>query len=113
MAFSRLVVPTVLGHMLLPPGIAKFINSHPSFLGSVGSGVPSIVDAAKSLISFSRSYDFQLDKIINNSALQELVSPAMPRSPTLAPDFYMAISLRSFNNLCFTNNFLARNGLTS
>ena len=60
--------------------------SHPGSLGSSGSGVRSIVNAAKSLLSFNRSYDSQLDKIIYNSALQDLVSPAIFRSPALVPD---------------------------
>ena len=58
--------------------------SHLDSLGSTGSGVPSIVTAAKSLLSFSRSYDSQLDKIINNSALQVYESSALspPASDT-------------------------------
>ena len=52
--------------------------SHLDSLGSTGSGVPSIVTAAKSLLSFSRSYDSQLDRIINNSALQGYESSALP-----------------------------------
>ena len=70
---------------VIPPPVDVDVL-HLSCLGSVGSGVPSIVNAAKSLLSFSRSYDSQLDKIMNNSVLQELVSPAMPRSPALVPD---------------------------
>ena len=73
-------------HPPVTPPPADVDVSHLSSLGSVGSGAPSIVNAAKSLLSFSRSYDSQLDKIINNSALQELLSPAMPRSPALVPD---------------------------
>ena len=60
--------------------------SHLDSLGSTGSGVPSIVTAAKSLLSFSRSYDSQLDKIINNSALQDFELPALLCSPPHAPD---------------------------
>ena len=53
------------------PPAADVDVSHLDSLGSTGSGVPSIVTAAKSLLSFSRSYDSQLDRIINNSALQD------------------------------------------
>ena len=54
--------------------------SHLDSLGSTGLGMPSIVTAVKSLLSFSRSYDSQLDKIINNSALQDYESSALPPS---------------------------------
>ena len=60
--------------------------SHLDSLGSTGLGVPSIVTATKSPLSFSCSYDSQLDRIINNSVLQDFESPALPCSPPHAPD---------------------------
>ena len=60
--------------------------SHLDSLGSTVSGVPSIVTAAKSLLSFSRFYDSQLDRIINNSVLQDFEPPALPCYPPHAPD---------------------------
>ena len=69
-----------------PPHAVDADVSYPGSLGSSGSDVPSAVNTAKSLLSFSRSYDSQLDKIINNSALQDLVSHAVSRSPALVPD---------------------------
>ena len=73
-------------HSTPPAADADVDVSHLDSLGSTGSGVPSIVTAAKSLLSFSRSYDSQLDRIINNSVLQDFESPALPCSPPHVPD---------------------------
>ena len=74
----------------MAPGVESGCSSTPSpspsvdvdafFPRFVGSGLLSVVTAAKFLLNFSRSYDSQLDKIISNSNCQNLVMPALSGS---------------------------------